>query len=108
MPSAPSTDEQLDSNLLVLLESFADVFQKPQRLPPSRPQDHAIHLVARAEPVNVKPYRYAYFQKQVMEQLVIEMLQEGVIRASTSPFCSPVLLVHKKMVRGDFVLIIEP
>lgn len=71
-------------------------FQKPTGLPPSREQDHSIHLHPGAQPMNVKPYRYPYFQKQVMEQLVAEMLKEGVIRPSTCPFSLPVLLGRKK------------
>ncbi|KAH0655105.1 hypothetical protein KY285_029987 [Solanum tuberosum] len=86
----------LPSELAMVLNTYEDVFQKPLGLPPSRSQDHAIHLVPGAGPVNVKPYRYPYFQKQVMEQLVSEMLKERTIRTSTSPFSSPVLLVRKK------------
>lgn len=78
---------------MIMLMCF---FQKPTGLPPSREQDHSIHLHPGAQPMNVKPYRYPYFQKQVMEQLVAEMLKEGVIRPSTCPFSLPVLLGRKK------------
>lgn len=93
--------------LAILLEQYADVFQKPMGLPPSRLQDHAIHLSSGAQPVNAKPYRYPYFQKQVMEQMVSEMLKEGVIQASTSPFSSPYCWFERKMALGIFVLTIE-
>lgn len=56
MPSTSLVDEQTQPVMLAMLESFADVFQKPQGLPPTRSQDHAIHLVARIEHVNVKLY----------------------------------------------------
>ncbi|XP_070001858.1 uncharacterized protein [Nicotiana sylvestris] len=82
--------------LSTLFESFEDIFTKPHGLPPTRPQDHAIHLTPAVGSVNVKPCRYPYFQKQVMEKLVEEMLAEGIIRPSISPFSSPVLLVRKK------------
>nr|XP_016499074.1 PREDICTED: uncharacterized protein LOC107817715 [Nicotiana tabacum] len=90
------TTPNYPTELSSLLHTFKDIFCKPQGLPPSRTQDHAIHLQPQVGPVKVKPYRYPYFQKQVMEQLVSKMLKEGVICPSTSPFSSLVLLVRKK------------
>ncbi|XP_070037045.1 uncharacterized protein [Nicotiana tomentosiformis] len=88
--------QDIPSELGALLDSHATVFTKPHRLPPVRTTDHSIHLSPEARPVNVKPYRYPHFQKQMMEQLVSDMLRDGVTQPSTSPFSSPVLLVRKK------------
>ncbi|XP_016463030.1 uncharacterized protein LOC107786107 [Nicotiana tabacum] len=93
---APLVSDAPPPEIAELLDSFSQVFQKPHGLPPTRPLDHAIHLLPGSKPVNVKPYRYPYFQKNIMEQLVGDILKEGIIRPSTSPFLSPVLLVQKK------------
>jgi hypothetical protein len=78
-----------------LLDSFEDVFQEPNSLPPSRACDHKIHLKPNTEPVAVHPYRYPHVQKNELETQCTNMLKQGIIQPSTSPFSAPVLLVKK-------------
>jgi hypothetical protein len=77
-----------------LLQSFEDVFAMPQGLPLARSCDHRIHLPNTA-PVAVRPYRYPQLLKDELESQCAAMLQQGVIRPSTSAFSAPVLLVKK-------------
>jgi DNA-binding PucR family transcriptional regulator len=49
-----------------------------------------------AKIVNQRPYRLPHHQKNVLEDIVKDMLQKGIIRDSTSPYSSPVVLVKKK------------
>lgn len=79
-----------------LLGQFEGLFQEPKSLPPSRDCDHAIELVPGAEPINLRPYRYLFEQKNAIEEIVAEMLKAQTIARSVSPFSSPVLLVKKE------------
>ncbi|KAL0395952.1 UNVERIFIED_CONTAM: Transposon Ty3-G Gag-Pol polyprotein [Sesamum calycinum] len=79
-----------------LLDQYTSVFSVPRGLPPHRPQDHHIFLLPNQSPVNIKPYIYPHFQKDIMTQMITDMLHEGIITPSTSPFSSLVLLVRKK------------
>ncbi|KAE8698902.1 hypothetical protein F3Y22_tig00110597pilonHSYRG01052 [Hibiscus syriacus] len=65
-------------------------------LPPTCKIDHKILLQDGTKAINVRPYRYAYFQKYEIENQVQDMLNAGFIRPSTRPFSSLVLLVKKK------------
>ncbi|KAK9118585.1 hypothetical protein Scep_016678 [Stephania cephalantha] len=95
-PTSPHDDAHLCTELRDLLHQFLEVFDKPYDLPPSPPTDHQIPLIPGYVPINVKPYRYPQFQKNEIKLLVKEMLEYGVIRPSTSPFSTPILLVKKK------------
>lgn len=89
-----------------LLEKFQDLFSQPTCLPPQRDCDHRIRLLQGANPVAVRPNHYLHLLKDKMERQCAEMLRNGIIRPSNSPFSSPVLLVKKQILRGDFALIL--
>ncbi|XP_039778416.1 uncharacterized protein LOC120645728 [Panicum virgatum] len=82
--------------LMALLAEFDDLFATPSGLPPPRQLDHRIHLLPNTPPVAVRPYRYAQMLKDEIEAQCQAMLEQGIIRASTSAFSSPVLLVRKR------------
>jgi len=79
-----------------LLQKYKGVFEMPQSLPPVRNREHAITLQEGSGPVNLRPYRYSFVQKNEIERLVREMLESKIIQPSVSPYSSPVLLVKKK------------
>lgn len=47
-------------------------------------------------PVNLRPYRYYVVQKNVVDKLVRDMLEQGIIQHNNSSFSSPIVLVRKK------------
>jgi len=53
-----------------LLQEYANVFQQPSRLPSAREVDHCITLKEGTEHINMRPYRYAHFQKTKIEKQV--------------------------------------
>ncbi len=57
---------------------------------------HHTALQPGAQPSYVPSYRLPNSQRQVVQQKVDELLQEGVIQESHSPWNSPLFLVPKK------------
>ncbi|XP_017413004.1 uncharacterized protein LOC108324575 [Vigna angularis] len=72
------------------------IFAKPKGLPPNRSQNHCIPLLLDVNAVRVKPYKYPHSQKQQIENVVQQMLEDEIITHNTSPFSSPIILVKKK------------
>ncbi|MCH87769.1 putative retroelement pol polyprotein, partial [Trifolium medium] len=87
----------LPTNFEQLLDQYADIFAEPTALPPSRPGfDHKIPLKDGVQPFNLRPYRFSLIQKDVIDKIVQDMLDQGIVQHSTSPFASPTILVRKK------------
>ncbi|KAJ4772249.1 polyprotein [Rhynchospora pubera] len=79
-----------------ILDQFNHVFQPPTGLPPHRSVDHTVPLIDSTKTISIRPYRYSYFQKMEIDKIIEELIGNGFIRPSTSPYSSPVLLVKKK------------
>lgn len=75
--STASAHEDFSPNLppsvAAALEKYRPVFSVPEGMPPKRPFDHGVHLLPGTNPVNVRSYRYPYFQKTEIERQVREM-----------------------------------
>lgn len=46
--------------------------------------------------INYKPYRMSFHDREIVRNIVAELLEAGIIEKSTSPYASPILLVKKK------------
>ncbi|GJS23098.1 putative reverse transcriptase domain-containing protein [Tanacetum coccineum] len=83
-------------NLFVVRE-FADVFpDELPGLPPAREIEFGIELIPGAEPISKAPYRMAPVELKELKEQLQEMLENGFIRPSVSPWGAPVLFVKKK------------
>jgi hypothetical protein len=84
-------------DLQAILSKHKDVFSTPKGHPPScGVHDHSIPLVPGIIPPNVHPYHHIFAQNNEIEKILQELLQAGVIRSSTSPYYSHVVMVLKK------------
>ncbi|CAH2216929.1 jg27676, partial [Pararge aegeria aegeria] len=58
-----------------------------------------------SEPVVYRPYRMSYSERCQVRDMVQEMIESGIVRESSSPYASPVVLVKKKT--GDKRLCVD-
>jgi hypothetical protein len=92
-PKVLLSDTILDS----LLSPFATVFDTPNSLPPSRPDDHEIRLT---DDSKIPPWRplgtLTQYELQVLKEYITDLLNRGYITHSKSPFGSNILFAKKK------------
>lgn len=87
--------EQRDK-LIALLQCFRDSFDCVQTtLGRTSAVSHEIDTGSHA-PLRQRPYRVSPTERRVIDEQVSDMLTRNVIRPSTSPWASPVVLVTKK------------
>ena len=79
-----------------VISNYDELFQEPKGLPPKRGIQHEIHLQHDAPLPNIGMYRMSSIKIQEIKKQVQELLNRGVIRPSTSPCGSPIVLVPKK------------
>jgi transposase InsO family protein len=91
--------EQLAALQVKLLAEYRDVF--PDKLPPGLPPvrggvEHTIELLPDSKPPNRATYRQSAAELEELKKQLDEMLEQGFIRPSQSPFGAPVIFVKKK------------
>ncbi|UYV82700.1 hypothetical protein LAZ67_22000606 [Cordylochernes scorpioides] len=86
-----SPKEQED--LKQILSKYADLFSP--RLGRTNLAKHRIDTED-AKPIKHKPYRVSPKERDIIKDQIDEMLKEGIIRPSSSPWSFPVILVKKR------------
>ena len=78
------------------ISNYDELFQKPRGLPSKREIQHEIHLQHDAALPNIGMYRMSSIEMEEIKKQVHKFLDQGVIRPSTSPCGSSIMLVPKK------------
>ena len=86
------------TKLQTILAEFCDVFKDklPKGPPPKREVVHLIEVQPGSEPTYRTPYRLCPTEQDELEEQVKDLLAQGFIHPSQSPYDAPVLFVPKK------------
>ncbi|UYV82162.1 hypothetical protein LAZ67_21001178 [Cordylochernes scorpioides] len=76
-----------------VLEKYAELFSSG--LGRSNLAKHRIDTEG-AKPIKHKPYRVSAKEREIIKEQIDEMLRDGIIRPSSSPWSFPVILVKKR------------
>lgn len=80
-----------------VLESYQDVFSmKTTPVNVAQSLSPAVIDTGDAEPIRQKAYRLPFSKRQKAEDCIEEMLKDGIIRPSDSPWASPIVLTGKR------------
>ena len=91
--SETNLTEPQKGQLKKLIQSFTHIFRKNGRTTMVR---HQINLMPDSKAINSPPYRVAPVKRKIIEENIKEMMEQGIVEPSKSPWASPVVLAPKK------------
>ena len=96
--SQAALDDQQKEQLRDIIRHHAQAFVGPDgNLGHYRgPIRHRIDLIENAPIPARKIYRVPLEKREEIEKQITQMLKDGIIRESSSPFCAPIVLVRKR------------
>ena len=85
-------------NLEQLIQEYRDLFpaQLPKGIPPLREVQHQIDVEPGSKPPYRPPYRLGPAEQDKLEEHIKDLLAQGFIRPSCSPYGALILFVPKK------------
>ena len=83
-------------NLKIVLEQYADLFVGKSQPVKATDQLTPATIETTGPPIRQRSYRLPMAKQECVEKEVSEMLKDGIIRPSDSPWASPIVLVGKK------------
>ena len=80
-----------------VIDIVNEYYVEPQR-PDFPATDLEMNLVIRPnhQPFYYRARRLSYAEKQAVAEIINDLLERKIIRPSTSPYCSPIILIKKK------------
>jgi hypothetical protein len=78
------------------LKEFEDVLKEILGFPPKRDIDFSINLVPREAPISKTPYMMSTPELKELQMQLEELLMNGYIHPSVSPWEAPILFARKK------------
>ena len=96
-PAQP-IDLAMHNNISSLIHEYHDVFpgKLPNGLLPSRGKDFSIELMPDANPLSRGIYHMSQPELEEVQKTLTELVEQGFIRPSSSPWGAPVLFAIKK------------
>jgi hypothetical protein len=82
--------------LVKIISNYDELFQEQTGFPPKREVEHKTYLQQDAPLPNNGLYRSSMLENAEINKQVLELLDKGIIRPSSSPCGSPIVLVLKK------------
>jgi hypothetical protein len=91
----PLAQTSMDSHIGQCILSNEDLFAAKGEPLGCHP-DIAVNIETEGPPIKRRPYRLPFKKREALDDKLDELLKQGVIVASSSPWASPVVLVEKK------------